>query len=299
MTHSVFEEIPKDRQSVHAMQIATATGSVDALYDPYNERLKLFDVTPAQLADSAELFAMIGDSDPQHPYTKVIVYARDGQDFSALGLESEASIWGFFANGDTATLWCKYLSNERAKTVEFHDDERALSIAATKTAIDPVLPKGYTCATATLHEAEIISELMNECFSDYPTPITTEFLRQNMKARTSIFRVARNPEGIPVACAAAEIHHTRQSAELTDCATIESERGNGLTMVLLRALERDLAEEMGITDVYTIARSSEIAMNCSFAKLGYAFTGRLMNNCRMPRGFESMNVWCRDTKSEI
>jgi hypothetical protein len=64
--------------------------------------------------------------------------------------------------------------------------------------------------------------------------------------------------------------------------------------VILRNLERDLADEFGITDVYTIARANQAGMNCSFAKLGYTYTGRLVNNCRMPEGYESMNVWCRD-----
>jgi putative beta-lysine N-acetyltransferase len=95
------------------------------------------------------------------------------------------------------------------------------------------------------------------------------------------------------AVASAEIDGARRNAEMTDCATRPSERGRGLMVWILRALERDLAREEGIIDLYTLARADEVGMNCAFAKLGYDYTGRLVNNCRMPNGWESMNVWCR------
>jgi hypothetical protein len=39
-------------------------------------------------------------------------------------------------------------------------------------------------------------------------------------------------------------------------------------------------------------------VNCAFAKLGYKYTGRLVNNCRMPTGWESMNVWCKTSSPD-
>ncbi len=62
---------------------------------------------------------------------------------------------------------------------------------------------------------------------------------------------------------------------------------------LLFRLELDVFEHCGISDFYTLARACEVSMNCVFAKLGYGYTGRLVNNCRMPTGWESMNVWCK------
>ena len=59
--------------------------------------------------------------------------------------------------------------------------------------------------------------------------------------------------------------------------------------------ENDIADLYGITDLYTLARADEIGMNCVFRKLGYDFCGRLVNNCRMPNGWESMNVWCKQS----
>jgi putative beta-lysine N-acetyltransferase len=137
---------------------------------------------------------------------------------------------------------------------------------------------------------------MARTFKDYPTPISPDQISAAIHERTSHFRIVRDSTGALVACASAEIHHTRRSAELTDCATREDQRGKGLMSYILHALEEDLASDFSITDVYTIARAYEPGMNCSFAKLGYRYTGRLVNNCRMPDGFESMNVWCRNTR---
>ena len=98
-----------------------------------------------------------------------------------------------------------------------------------------------------------------------------------------------------VAAASAEIDHCNKNAEMTDCATRPSARGQGLMAYLLWMLENDLQELYNITDLYTIARADEVGMNCVFSKLGYIYDGRLVNNCRMPNGWESMNVWCRQT----
>ena len=82
---------------------------------------------------------------------------------------------------------------------------------------------------------------------------------------------------------------------MTDCATRPDQRGGGHMAYLLHRLAQDVRKERGITDLYTLARADEVGMNCVFGKLGYVYTGRLVNNCRMPNGWESMNVWCKST----
>ena len=46
---------------------------------------------------------------------------------------------------------------------------------------------------------------------------------------------------------------------------------------------------------FTLARAREIGVNCAFKKLGYCFGGRLKKNSLMPTGYESMNVWYKDS----
>jgi putative beta-lysine N-acetyltransferase len=272
-----------------------STGAIELLYDPYNRRLKFFDMTPQDVAVSPRIASCVLADTVAQLYSKLIVYSRaDLRGWEALGFKREAEIWGFFGNGDNAELWVKYPAQARAHDAELATNDQVLELAKSKPHTEPLLPAGFTCAPARIEEAAEIADMMRKTFPDYPTPITPEYVAKNMRERVFHFRIVRNGDGSLVASASAEMHHTRKSAELTDCATRPDHRGKGLMSAILRNLERDLAAEFGITDVYTIARANQAGMNCSFAKLGYTYTGRLVNNCRMPEGYESMNVWCRD-----
>ncbi len=272
-------------------------GSIELQFDPYNRRLKFFDMTPQDVAVSPQIASCVLAEVPTPLYSKLIVYSRpDLKGWEALGFRREAVIWGFFGNGDNAELWVKYPAKPRSTDPEEETNRQVLELARSKQCNDPLLPAGYDCAPAVIADAPEIADLMRQTFPDYPTPITPDYVAKNMREGIFHFRLVRNGDGGLVASASAEMHHSRKSAELTDCATRPDHRGKGLMSAILRDLERDLADVFGITDVYTIARANQAGMNCSFAKLGYTYTGCLVNNCRMPEGYESMNVWCRDAR---
>lgn len=155
------------------------------------------------------------------------------------------------------------------------------------------LADDFQCEPGFPRDAEEIAGLMSSTFREYPDPITPEGVARAIDDGTRHFRVVRDRSRAIVASASAEIDAARRSAELTDCATVPSARGKGLMSVILQALEGDLDRDLGIRSHYTLARADETAMNCAFAKLGWLYTGRLVNNCRMPNGWESMNIWCR------
>ncbi len=305
-----FGEDVTDTRKVYTIQVGApepggappepggaAGTSIEVQYDPYNRRLKFFDLTPDNARNSMAIASTFENDRPIDLYSKVIVYARPGQDaFQDLGMRKEAVIRGYFRNGDNAELWAKYLDEERAVEQDRETNEKACEIALGKEPVEPSLPPGYTSAPATVEHAEEIAALMSDTLTDYPTPITVDAIRRIIKERTSAFRIVRNEKGEVVASASGEMHHTRRSAEMTDCSTRPDQRGKGLMSWILKALENDLRGQFGITDLYTIARAVEVGMNCSFAKLGYEYTGRLINNCRMPEGWESMNVWCKSTR---
>jgi putative beta-lysine N-acetyltransferase len=290
----------KDSALLYDMQVRGDARQVDLQYDPYNRRLKFFDLHPSDARANSTIAAALRDADGGELYSKVIVYARPGQeDWRGLGLRREAVIWGFFGNGDNAELWTAYPLPLRGKDIRQDEGDQVAALAVHKEKTEPVLPAGYSCVPATATDAPQIAALMGLVFKDYPTPISAPRIAQAISERTSHFRVVRDSHAELVACASAEIHHSRRSAELTDCATRPAHRGKGLMRCILRTLEQDLREEFGITDCYTIARAYEPGMNISFARLGYRYTGRLVNNCRMPDGFESMNVWCRNTREPL
>lgn len=110
--------------------------------------------------------------------------------------------------------------------------------------------------------------------------------------RNVIYRLIRNGEGRCVSAASAEINDKHANAELTDCATDRDNRGRGLMHHILTALQVDPAER-GIQTAYTMARAGSYGMNKAFFRLGFEYTGRLLNNCDIAGTFEDMNIWTK------
>jgi hypothetical protein len=50
-------------------------------------------------------------------------------------------------------------------------------------------------------------------------------------------------------------------------------------------------KELGLKTAYTIARALSYGMNITFAKMGYTYSGTLVNNTNISGRLESMNVW--------
>ena len=57
-------------------------------------------------------------------------------------------------------------------------------------------------------------------------------------------------------------------------------------------IEDDM-EDLGIPNLYTIARARSAGMNRVFHNRGYGRTGTLVNNCHIAGRFEDMHVWCK------
>ena len=261
------------------------------IIDPYNERIKLYDVRPTDLAkaEPTELAEPIA--------TKITVYAPPGDQtaWEGKGFQKEAVIRGFFEDKD-AHLWAAYTSEARESAPREELHQATVDLALSKSVIEqPPLLEGFSSEIATAADSAEIAALLELTFEDYPTPIEENIIAKQIQQEENLFRVIRDEQGELAAVASAELDHQRSSAEMTDCATHIPARGKGLMAYLLRHLERDVAERYDINDLYTIARADEVGMNCVFSKLGYEFEGRLINNCRMPNGWESMNVWCRDS----
>ncbi|MGD9546028.1 MAG: GNAT family N-acetyltransferase [Candidatus Krumholzibacteriia bacterium] len=268
----------------------------DLVLDVPNRRLKLYGPT----ADEAKEPELRGWKDGLRTcadlYTKLTVYARPGDEMSwvTAGYLHEGIIQGFFADGDDAHIWAAFGDEQRSDAPRDAEHDRIVQIAAAKDPIQPEPAPGFFCHRADPPHAPAIAELMDATFADYPTPIAPEIIRDQIAEGTHVFRFMVDETGSVVASASAEIDHPRASAEMTDCATRPDQRGSGHMAYLLHRLARDVKRDLGITDLYTLARADEVGMNCVFGKLGYRWTGRLINNCRMPNGWESMNIWCRN-----
>lgn len=279
---SLSAEKPILKMEVHSRPVVV---------DPYNRRLKLVGWS----ADDVALVSMrdVRSCSPEAASaTKAIVYARRAQKtpFETLGFNYEAVIYGYFADGANAHLYSCFFDARRGRLDPKERAHETVRRARTKSPFANSLR--VSSRSAQPEDARAISTFLQGAFQDYPTPIDAESLGRAIDEESTIFRLCTD-EGRIVACASAEIDHENQCAEISDCATDPDYRGRGIVSQLISEVEYEAGASHGIRDFYSLARAGEVGMNCAVAKCGYHYTGRLVNNCRMPNGWESIHVWCR------
>ncbi len=290
---------PGERK-VHPFVVDAGSCTVEGVLDPYNSRVKLYGATPEALTHPDAAFLVQGLDDDEGLYSKVTVYARpaEAEAWRERGFRCEGRILGYFRDGDDAAVWAAYGDRERGLEPRREEHDRIVDLARGKSPSVSLLTDEYISHVAEPAHADEIAALLAETFSDYPTPVSAEVVRYAIENGLNVFRLVRSRgDGVLAAVASAEIDRRHMVAELTDCATVPEHRGRGLMAWLLRTLAEEVSGQIGIRDFYTIARADEVGMNCAFAKLGFVYTGRLVNNCRMPNGWESMNLWCRRRRS--
>lgn len=227
-------------------------------------------------------------------FDKVFFKARasDSEALAAGGMEREATIDGYY-NGEDAAVMAAFVYQERRVRPHLEEEEHDLAAVQETDERPPrFLPSSYSTRTANDSDAEQLAKLYREVFASYPYPIhDPDYLRATMDSHI-VYRLVFDGNKALVAAASAETAPELANAEMTDFATLPSQRGLGLAQRLLADLEADMAER-AITNLYTIARARSFGMNRVFRSQGYRFTGTLVNNCHISGEFEDMHVWCK------
>lgn len=292
--------ISSDQKHVRLCKYPVVDGEREAIVDGYNQRIKLFGLIPVDLegVDFACLLPAVPGI-KEIDYSKVIVYTVEGDDeeWRLLGFSKEGIISGFFSGHVDGHIWAAYVKNARGQNSQSEAHDRIVETAVKKKSSIPHEPTGYLCEIAGSDAAEEIAVLLQESFKDYPVPLDPESIRKRLSQPDHYFRVMRDSNGEVAAVASAEIDFKRESAELSDCASAKKQRGRGLMTYLLWRIEQDMINKFGISDLYSLVRAGEIDMNSVFGKLCYQYSGRLINNCRMPQGWESVNIWCKTARA--
>lgn len=222
------------------------------------------------------------------------VSGPDARRLEEAGFEREAVIRGYFA-GEDGHVMAAFLAEER-RVRPFEDEQHSILAGIRSNPPDPtlsLLPEGYRLAVAAPADADELAALYREVFASYPFPIMDPgYLVETMRSHV-VYRIVRDGLGAVVAAASAETSAAHRNAEMTDFATLPSQRRLGLAQHLLAALEDDMAGR-GIDHLYTIARARSFGMNRVFYNRGYVLTGTLVNNCHIAGQFEDMHVWCRE-----
>jgi putative beta-lysine N-acetyltransferase len=272
--------------------------TVQMVASDFNQRIQVLDY---EARDPEMMIRGLVSEAHLRGYGKIFLKAPafDQEALEDAGMVREASISGYFS-GQPAVVMSLYLRDDRMER-PFQSEQDEILQAIVSRPPDPTvpnLPDGYRMVIAEDADLEELAGLYQEVFDSYPFPITDpEYLLSTMKSHV-IYRIVRDAEGFVVAAASAETSRRHRNAEMTDFATLPSQRGLGLAQHILAALEDDMAD-FAIPNVYTIARARSAGMNRVFYNRGYERTGTLFNNCHISGQFEDMHVWGKTLESSL
>ncbi|KNZ70840.1 N-acetyltransferase YodP [Thermincola ferriacetica] len=271
-------------------EAVTPTTGLNINFDKFNRRLIVKDQgtgTTAQVIDYIEKIAR-----KTAWMNKIIVFCREfrWKEFVSAGYMVEGFM-NYYYKGRPAVLVSKFLDPERFLSKDFLQEDGVLEKIFGKSVSlsGRGLPAGFQIRAASPRAAYELAEFFQKVFDLYPTPIKDPNYLKYCMNNNYVFHVILHKNQI-VSAASAEMDLDNKAAEITDCATLDNYRGQGLMFQLVQALEKDM-ENRPITTVFSLARAKSAGINSVFHKSGYKYRGRLVNNCRICTGFEDMNIW--------
>lgn len=268
-------------------------GRAQVQYGPMNDRIYVMrwngadpdDVLPrlhglAQSENLGKIIAKVPDSVAPH--------------LANAGYRREARIPMYY-DGEAAVFMGSYPDRLRSNPTNRKKLDHVLELAGTKADDEPPVstrskvPDGLTVCDITENDAAEVAEIYRVVFDTYPFPIhNPEYILETMHSNVQYFGI-RNKDRL-IALSSAEMDKTRRGVEMTDFATLPDWRGYGLASVLLEKMEGAM-RDIGMKTAYTIARGPSAGINIVFARQGYMYGGRLVNNTNIAGNIESMNVW--------
>lgn len=267
-------------------------GKSQIQHGKYNNRIYLMKIS---FDDFPDIISMMKSIAIKNSYTKIFakVPANMFQGFENEGFEKEALIPNYYNGNEDTYFMSMYLDNNR-RYVNKEISEKMnvnLELAFSKKGTTIALKKNpnFNIKRLGINDIDSLAKIYKKVFKSYPFPIfDTKYLESTMKGHVQYYGVFYNKKLI--AASSAEIDPFSGNAEMTDFAADKDYSGNNLSILLLRKMEDDLTGK-NIKTAYTIARSLSPAMNITFAKQDYNYSGTLINNTNIAGKIESMNVW--------
>jgi putative beta-lysine N-acetyltransferase len=257
--------------------------------DQYNQR----SVCYIYDASKAILDYLVYLEENQH-VRKTIIYTllEHIETFNNYGFSMEGRISGFF-QGKDAYILTKYKGSTRNESVSVDSNQQIMEIVRDdhKVVSKVRLDRKFEISLATGNDVDALSNLYQQVFTYYPTSVhDPDYLRT--KINKDYFFVTIKENNTIVSAASAMIKPEYNSAEITDCATDPTYRGNNLLYSIILEIEKELLNR-GVQTFFSLTRSQSPAMNLTVKRLGYKYEGTLINNCKIYSGFEDMNIWTK------
>jgi putative beta-lysine N-acetyltransferase len=272
------------------VDVIEALDSSTIQHGTYNDRIYLMKLAPE---DAGVMAARLLDMARERGYSKVFAKVHEWAEaeFLNAGYLREAAIPRFYHGEETACFVSCFLDKARSvsRTPERNEEVLAACRAKARTFKGATLDSAFDLKACTESDVPAMAELYREVFKTYPFPIHDEaYLLETMRTHVIYFGIWEGER--LVALSSAEMDEDVRNVEMTDFATLPRYRGYSFATILLDFMEERMAAR-GIPTAYTIARAPSFGMNITFARLGYDFGGRLVNNTNISGRFEDMNIW--------
>lgn len=225
---------------------------------------------------------------------KIIIPAKqkDVDTLKKQGFVLEGTAEGFL-NGKTAFFMAAYPDPQRHHSPNLVNKmDNLKKILSSPVKSQSKIPEGYTIRIAKYEDAPALAELFGKVFSTYPTPLNkVDYVLESMNNDVLFYLATYN--GKIASTAAAEIDIKNSNAEMTNCATNPEHEGKGLMSNIMKSLEHAVIKE-GIKCFYSLSRSSEFGINLILHRMGYTYSGTLINNCHICGDWEDMHLWVKN-----
>jgi len=282
----------------------TRLGNSLIQHGPSSDRIYALELA---VSDMPEILDELDEMATSQGYGKIIAKGRRThfEEFVTRGYLPEAVVPSFFGPEEDGVFMGKFLEANRMREGEPDRVQEVLDVARREgSASGPEGPgrtpskeeadgeeevPGITIREASPKDLEALAACYGAVFESYPFPIQDpSHLRHEQEEGTRFFTAWE--EGALVAASSMEPGGAPGTVEMTDFATLPSQRGRGLATRLLAIMD-EAAEEIGERVAYTIARAVSFGMNIAFARRSYRFGGTLVNNTQIGGSVESMNIW--------
>lgn len=261
-----------------------------------NDRIYLIKLGESQ---PDELIPQLDELAQENNYSKIFakVPASEIPIFTEAGFRKEGVVPNLFNNSEDGYFIAKYPDPERKVEELAAKYQEVMNITIDKLSDKkepPIIEDNIRICTP--NDLEEMAEIYSQVFPSYPFPIhDQDYLAETMESNVKYFCVEN--EGRIAALSSSEIDFKGANAEMTDFATLPEMRGNSYAWALLAKMEEEM-DKIGIYTVYTIARAISPGMNITFARSGYNYGGRLVNNTNISGNIESMNIWYKSLEDK-
>jgi putative beta-lysine N-acetyltransferase len=260
----------------------------------FNDRIYLMNLA---MSDCPGILDLLRELAREQRYKKIVarIPSSAAPYFYSDGYIMEAFVPGFYKRREAAFFVSKYLDSDRLMEIEqsrLDELGTLLEEAKINQVVEPVHTKeANKMKLRALDKTHVneVARIYREVFKSYPFPIDNpDYIMKTMNEDVRYFGVEK--DGTLIALASTEIDRAGSNAEMTDFATLPGYRGNHLATLLLTAME-DKMKKAGIRTLFTIARLNSPAMNKTFIRQRYTYSGTLVKNTNIAGNIESMNVY--------